>query len=185
MILSIDPGINNCGIAIIDTTKAFTVIETVLVKNARKFTEEEKALEIEYGTRAVKVEAILKTVRGLLNKYDIKTVTVEAPFYNALTPVAYGSLLEVIFAIKYDIIVKGKYIFKLIEPLLVKKMFTNKGMAPKDLIKEFLFKKKEDASILIASDIDSLSEHEIDAIAVGFVYNLMLQEVAKNVNTVS
>lgn len=181
-ILSIDPGINNTGLAVLDNTSQFTVIETVLVKNARKFTDDEKLLEKEYGTRAVKVEAILKTVRELLCKYNIETIAIEAPFYNALTPVAYGSLLEVIFAIKYDIVVKGKYIFKLIEPLLVKKMFTNKGMAAKDLIKEFLKIKKEDGSILIAFDIDTLSEHEIDAIAVGFVYDLMLKEVAKNVD---
>jgi len=182
LLLSIDPGINNCGIVVLDTSNQFTVVESILVKNARKFTDDEKTIEKEYGTRAVKVDYILKAIRSLLLKYDIDTVVVEAPFYNALTPVAYGSLLEVIFALKYDIIVKGKYIFKLIEPLLVKKMFTSKGMAAKDLIKDFLIKKKEDGSILIAIDIDTLSEHEIDAIAVGFVYNLMLKEGNKNVD---
>lgn len=177
MLLSIDPGINNCGISILDIDNKFIVKETVLVKNARKFTEEEKAVESIYGNRVVKVQAILKELENLYKKYpDINMVSIEAPFYNALTPLAYGSLLEVIITAKYMFILKYGLQFKLIEPLLVKKLFTNKSLASKEVIKQFLKNKKEDGSILIDLDIETLSEHEIDSIAIGFVYYMSLKE---------
>jgi Holliday junction resolvasome RuvABC endonuclease subunit len=55
MILAIDPGINNCGLALIDIENNFNVKETYLVKNARKFTDEEKIIEAKFGSRSVKV----------------------------------------------------------------------------------------------------------------------------------
>ena len=177
-ILSVDPGINCTGLSVLNNSGPFTVMEAILVKNARKFTDPEKEVEKQYGNRVVKVQAILAAIRVLLSKYHIETIVVEAPFYSALTPLAYGSLLEVIFAIKYDIVTKGDYVFKLIEPLLVKKLFSNKGNAAKEIIKEFLLKKKEDGSIIIDIDIHTLSEHEIDSIAIGFVYNILLKEAA-------
>lgn len=177
MIFSIDPGINNCGISVNDIDSKFTVVETHLVKNARKFTEPEKAVELVYGNRTVKVQAIVNKLQDLLNKYpDTKMLTIEAPFYNALTPMAYGSLLEVIFAIKYSFIIPNNLNFKLIEPLLVKKMFSNNHMASKEVMRQFLIAKKADGSIIMPMEIESLSEHEIDSIAIGFVYNTTTKE---------
>ena len=102
MILSIDPGINNCGLSVLDLDTQFEVKENVLVKNARKFTDEEKVVETRFGNRTVKVMAIINKIKEILVKYpSIDSLIIEAPFYNALTPMAYGSLLEVIFSIKY------------------------------------------------------------------------------------
>lgn len=175
-ILSIDPGINNAGLAIISTDKQFEVIETHLVKNARKFTDEEKIIETKFGNRTVKVLAILNKIKELLKKYSIEYVVIEAPFYNALTPVAYGSLLEVIFAIRYTILFPENIQSKMLEPLLVKKLFTQQAMASKEIIKQFLIKKKEDGSILMPKNIEEMSEHEIDAVAIGFVHYLSTLE---------
>ena len=173
--LSIDPGIAHLGISVIDNTNEFKVLETVLVKNTRKFTDEEKIIEIAYGPRVVKVLAIVDSINQLLDKYKaIEIIILEAPFYSALTPVSYGALLEVISAIKYKIIIPRDLPFKLIEPLLVKKLFTNKGMASKEAMKQFLIQKKENGNIVLETEIDTLSEHEIDAIAIGFVYHLSL-----------
>jgi len=177
MIISIDPGINNCGISVIDNENQFKVIESVLVKNARKFTDAEKLVEAVYGNRTVKVQAIINKLEELYAKYpNVTMLTIEAPFYNALTPVAYGSLLEVIFSIKYTFILKHNLQFKLIEPLLVKKLFTNQHMASKEVIKQFLISKKQDGSIMIDIDIETLSEHEIDSIAIAFVYTIGTKE---------
>lgn len=173
MFLSIDPGISNCGLSVINTNESFKVLETHLVKNARKFTDEEKLIEQQYGSRTVKVKAIITKIKEFLVNYpDIDLIVVEAPFYSALTPSSYAALLEVIIAIKYDIVLKCQLKFSTIEPLLVKKLFTNHGMASKEAMRQFLVKKKEDGSIDIPYNIDDLSEHEIDAVAVGFVYHL-------------
>lgn len=185
--ISIDPGLNFCGISIIHFRKTdqengeFRVIDTILVKNARKFTDEEKALENKLGNRAVKVISIVNTIRWLLDKYDIDAIVIEAPFYNALTPMAYGSLLEIIFAIKYSIVVNTDLKFKLIEPLAIKKIFTNISQATKEDMKKFLLAKKKDKSIILDKEVEELSEHEIDSIAVGFVYVLTELSGGKNV----
>ena len=176
MLLSIDPGINSFGICVYNNDKVFEVIETQLVKGNRKFSEEEKLIETKYGARVVKVNSILATLEEIKLKYDIEGITLEAPFYNALTPVAYGSLLEVITVVKYMFAYKHNLNFKLIEPLLVKKVFANKSLAAKDVIKQFLRQKKEDGSILLSTDVENLSEHEIDAIAVGFVSEVLYKQ---------
>jgi Holliday junction resolvasome RuvABC endonuclease subunit len=183
-LLTIDPGINNCGISIIEYShnnliynKDFKVLDTSLVKNARKFTDTEKEIEVKHGNRTVKVLAILDKVNEFLAANpDIKNIIIEAPFYNALTPMAYGSILEVILSIKYSIIVPRDLSLKLIEPLLIKKMFTNNRLASKDAMKQFLFSKKGNKEITIDIDLNTLSEHEIDAIAVGYVYLLTSKE---------
>lgn len=185
--ISIDPGLNFCGISIIHFRKTdqengeFRVIDTILVKNARKFTDEEKALENKLGNRAVKVISIVNTIRWLLDKYEIDAIVIEAPFYNALTPMAYGSLLEIIFAIKYSVVVNTDLKFKLIEPLAIKKIFTNISQATKEDMKKFLLAKKNDKSIILDKEVEELSEHEIDSIAVGFVYVLTELSGGKNV----
>lgn len=174
-IISIDPGLNNCGIAIIDIeNNRFIVKDTFLIKNARKFTDEEKLIEKTYNNRTVKVIAIINFIKDIVANNSIEGIIIEAPFYNTLTPMAYGSLLEVIFSIKYSIVIPNNLTMKLIEPLLVKKLFSNQRLASKDLIREFLINKKQDGSIILDKDPLTLSEHEVDAIAVGFVYYLSL-----------
>ncbi|NTW91117.1 MAG: hypothetical protein HGA35_04215 [Erysipelotrichaceae bacterium] len=89
---------------------------------------------------------------------------------------AYGSLLEVIFSIKYTIIIPNELVMKLVEPLLVKKLFAKQHMASKEVIKQFLFKKRDDGEIKITKEIETLSEHEIDSIAIGYVHYLSVLE---------
>ena len=182
MILSIDPGINNCGLSVLDLEADFVVSETWLVKNARKFTDEEKIVETKFGNRTVKVMAIINKIKELLATYpSIDRLIIEAPFYNALTPMAYGSLLEVIFSIKYLIIVPMNLDMKLIEPLLVKKLFSGQHMAKKEVMKQFLIKKRDEGEIKFIGNIDELSEHEIDSIAIGYVHYLSVLEERSNV----
>ena len=64
----------------------------------------------------------------------------------------------------------------------VKKIFTNNGMASKDLIKQFLHKRSESGEIVITKNIDELSEHEVDSIAVGYVQYITMLEEKENLN---
>lgn len=185
MLLAIDPGVNNCGIAVLSLSNPFTVVETHNVKNARKFTDAEKIVELEYSARVVKVAHILEAVNRFLDKYpDVREVSIETPFYNALTPLAYGSLLEVISAIRYNILIPRKLKIRMIEPLLIKKMFINakmtKGMTKKDVMKQFLLAKLEAGTITYQGDPEELTEHEIDAIAIGFVSHMFAIEEASS-----
>ena len=178
MLLSIDPGLNNCGLAISDIGDRYKVLETHNIKNSRKFNEVEKTLEAFYNARVVKIAFIESTIRGFLEKYkDIDEVAIEAPFYHASTPMAYSSLLEVISAIKYKILIPMGLKITMVEPLLVKKMFITdkltKGMNGKQYMKEFLKKRVIAGDIVYEGDIELLTEHEIDAIGVGFTSKLL------------
>jgi len=168
--LSLDPGVNMTGLTVSDVTDSYQVIKTYLVKNNRSFTPEEKVLEKTQGPRAVKILAIVNKVKEILAKHSIDVIVIEAPFYNRLTPQAYGSLLEVIFALKYMVLVPEDRKYLLIEPTLVKKLFTGHGMAKKEAMKQFLISKKEAGLIQMDLDIETLSEHEIDSVAIGFVH---------------
>jgi hypothetical protein len=96
---------------------------------------------------------------------------------------AYGSLLEVIFSIKYSIILNRDLKFKLIEPLLIKKLFANQGQTSKEVMKQFLIKKQKNKDILIEKNIEEMSEHEVDSVAIGFVHYLSILE--ERINYVS
>ena len=173
-LLSIDPGINFCGLSVGIYDNSYKVLECSLVKNIRKLTEEEKALEKKRGIRVVKIKAIIDKVYDLVSRHSVDTIVVEAPFYNSLTPMAYGSILEVLFSIKYTVVMELDLQFEVLEPLLIKKLFTDKSFASKDVMKSFLKTKIQSNDISIGSiDFDSLSEHEVDAIAIGYVYSNM------------
>lgn len=179
MLISIDPGVNNCGFAVIDTNLPLKVLQTLNVKNIRKFSESEKKLEQEFSARVVKVSHIAQNCEELLEKYGpVEKVIIEAPFYNALTPLAYGSLLEVITALKYKIFIPKKIPFFMVEPTLVKKMFSSVGHARKEYLKNLLYQKKESGEIVIEMDIETLTEHEIDAIAVGYAHIVQTSQSA-------
>lgn len=173
MILTIDPGLNNCGLSVCShQTNKLIVHHTELVTNERRFSKEEKVLEKSIGIRTIKVLHILNKIKDILTEYKIDEVVYESPFYNPRMPTAYASLLEVIHAIKYNIIIPSNTPLKSIEPLLIKKLFTTKSQASKELMKEFLIKKLNNNEIVLPTDITCLSEHEIDSVAVAYCYFL-------------
>lgn len=172
MWLSIDPGVNYCSAIVIDPENNFAVKESNLIKNARAFTPEEKIVEAKYGTRTVKVQAIYKKIEELVLKWNVTKVIIEAPFYNSLTPNAFGSLIEVIMAIKHCVLTKLNIDVFLVEPTLVKRMFTNKGNANKEEMRKFLIQKKENGEIYLPFDIEKMSEHEVDGVAIGYTHYL-------------
>ena len=181
MLLCIDPGLNNCGLAVCEASDNLKVLETHNIKNARKFTDDEKTVEAFYSSRVVKVNAIIDTITAYLEKYpDIDTVPIEAPFYHASTPMAYSSLLEVVSAIKYRIVVPRGLKLLMLEPMLVKKLFIpvkmTKLMTGKEWMKKFLLERLETKEITYSGDVELLSEHEIDAIGVGFTYMHVTKE---------
>ena len=174
--ISVDPGVNFCGIVKVDPSDRFTVKESVLVKNNRAFSAEEKLVEIQYGHRTVKIQAIIKCLESMLGEGDVDTIVIEAPFYSAMSPASYASLLEVLFAIKHLVIIRKNLNMRLIEPTVVKKIFTGNGMASKDLMRQTLVKKKANGDVLIPCEIDQLSEHEVDGVAIGYTYYLALKK---------
>jgi Holliday junction resolvasome RuvABC endonuclease subunit len=176
MIISIDPGLNFCGISVIEFNEKPFIHKTILVDNNRKLTEEEKRLCEKYDSRVIKVKEIINTINTLIEQYDIEYIVIEGPFYSGLRPQAYSALLEIITVIKYLVAIPNGIILSIIEPLLVKKLFSNFHMCTKEDMRLALEKRIQDGVIGIDKNIDihKLSEHEIDSIAVGFsFFNIM------------
>lgn len=170
MYISIDPGINYCSIIVNDTEGNFKVVESILINNNRAFTKEEKELEAKHDARTVKVFKIVERLVEVIEEYNIDKLIIEAPFHSTRTPQAYGSLLEVILGIKFNVVIPRGMKMSLIEPTAIKKIFTGKGNAKKAHMKEFLIKRVKSGEIKLEQDIEELSEHEIDGIAVGYTH---------------
>lgn len=171
MILAIDPGVNFVGLSLLK--KQNDIIEVIhheLINNTLKMEDHEKEIAQKYGSRVPKINRIIETLHKLYHQYKYTDIAIEGPFYNAMRPQAYGSLVEIINSIKFSIAIGYDINFYVIEPLLVKKTFSLNHMAKKSEMKGALKSYLERNLIVLHSDIDSLSEHEIDSIGIGFSF---------------
>jgi Holliday junction resolvasome RuvABC endonuclease subunit len=177
MIISIDPGLNFCGISVIEFNEKPYIHKTILIDNNRRLTEEEKKLCEKYDSRVIKVQEIINTINALIEQYSIEYIVIEGPFYSGLRPQAYSALLEIITAIKYLVAIPNGISLSIVEPLLVKKLFSNFHMSTKEDMRVALDKRVQEGVIGVDSSINihKLSEHEIDSIAVGFSFFNILQ----------
>lgn len=173
-LIAIDPGLNFCGLVVADQQGNFRVRESNLVNNSRAFSPEAKLVEQKYGSRTVKVQAILAKINAFLANYEVDTIVIEAPFYNRMTPAVYGALLEIIYTIKYLVVIPRELQLFIVEPTLVKRLFTAKGSADKAMMRNFMKSKSEAGEIQLDVDLDAMSEHEVDAAAIAYIHRQTL-----------
>lgn len=176
--VSIDPGINNTGICSFYIDNGiFTIHKTRLVNNVRKFTDEEKATAKMYGDRLPRILYIKKLLLEMIDeankKEQVEGIIAEAPFYSSLRPQTFGSIVEILCVIKLDVAYLLNLPFSAIEPLYIKKHFTKVSLADKGLMKQVLIDKINNKEIMSEIDVATISEHEIDAVAIGYVQWLM------------
>lgn len=176
--ISIDPGLNTCGVAVFTNEDGrFNVKSTTLINNLRKLTDSEKVIAKQYTERLAKLDTIVKTIDAMYDSlteegYAVSTLIVEAPFYSSFRPAAFGSLVETISLIRYNVAFKRSSAFFAIEPMAVKKAFAARGMANKDDMRASLLYKIETKELDCTIDISTISEHEVDAIAIGYTHFL-------------
>lgn len=168
-IVSFDPGLTNTGIAIMDidlVTRQVLTIEasTIRVEQLPNLT----GLDPEYfGERLIKLYKLKQTVKGYIERLQPRSVACESPFYNRLRPMAYGALLETLTYIHAGVLESNPSIFfRTIEPLLAKKA-VGAGIMKGKVDVRFCIENNPDIMRILQSDIDTLDEHALDAIAVG------------------
>jgi Holliday junction resolvasome RuvABC endonuclease subunit len=174
-IVGIDPGLLNLGFAVyhidyltgkIVKIEAFTIVNDKLPD--RTGLDEETVPE-----RTIKLYKLKAAIQWALGTYGPSYVVCEAPFYNRFMPMAYGALLEVVSVIHGAVLEWNPNIgFHTVAPLLVKKLVGTKAvkndtLKGKELVKSGVKAIPEIMNVL-ATPIDTLSEHAIDAIAVGY-----------------
>ena len=180
MILSIDPGVTACGVSVSELKDdKLNVLDTINVSGTLKLIGDFFHAGERYGKRTGKVHRIIGTVNDLLDKYpEITMIALEAPFYNRRAPQAFASLLEVVYGIKYMVAIKRRIDLRVMSPMTVKKVWTGKGNSNKDAMYDELKSRLTLNLVTLPTGktLETLTEHEIDSMAVGFTYQKLKQE---------
>jgi Holliday junction resolvasome RuvABC endonuclease subunit len=175
--MSLDPGLSNTGVATFDidfTTGKILRIEAFTLTN-NKLADDTGLDDEIHQERAIKLMKLKQALQFVLENTTPVDVACEAPFYNPLMPMAYGVLVEVVSHLFHAVVEFNPNIqFTQYPPMTVKKSVgakaakkdTEKG---KNMVKEALLQIPEIMSVLV-TDIELLSEHAIDAIAVGYTH---------------
>jgi Holliday junction resolvasome RuvABC endonuclease subunit len=171
-ILSIDPGSNYLGIAIITINPTNNTIINIYAFSIAV----EHLLITEYhqddidNNRHNKMSKIKNEILRILDFYKPLAVICETPFFNRLRPGAFAPLVEVLYVLKDSVLLYNSLVpFITAEPSIIKKAIGAGHICGKDEVKETLYKNKEIQDVL-ANDFNLLDEHAIDAIAVGYTY---------------
>lgn len=170
-IIGIDPGINNCGISILKhyTDTGETKVQNYFTIHANALAKkEDKAASKTYGS-IFSLFQLEKAIENVMATYTPDFVVSEDAFYNPRTPNAFVSLKSCINSIKRVLYTHQKTLF-LVAPKLAKAT-VNTGTANKEVVQESI-RNLADLKIKDTKElpIDGMSEHEADAIAIGYTF---------------
>lgn len=171
-VIAIDPGSFKCGFCICDidfTNRKILRIEAETIR------VESLANDTGYPEELVSAATLryYKLRNELVRRFDdIKPqyIVYEGPFMNRLQPSAYGPLVAMMTLIQdavlhYNIAVP----FVIFQPQVVKKSVSIAGKKGKEVVIEALRKIPEIMDVLV-TDIESLDDNGVDAIAVGYTF---------------
>jgi len=166
--ISIDPGLNNIGIANIiynkikrniDSVEAFTIVPNDYIRN--------NTLSNYIDERSLKQQILIEKYIEVLHTYQPELVICENAFFYNNKPVAFQALIESITLMKHTTINYDPTItFILLSPLEIKHSLKVKNISDKDSTKQALVS----YGINTLTDLDTMVEHSIDAIAVGYSF---------------
>jgi len=169
VILSIDPGTTNTGVALLsyEETIGITVlhVETIYTPTLLPLY---KDVEYLYGLRHAKITIICERIRQLIQIYNPYEVVCEDTYYSPDTPQAKFALMELISALRSMIYTQFYSLpLMLVEASFVKRSLSIKGNSSnKDLIKQTLY----NLPLLygVGITVSLCDEHGCDAIAIGY-----------------
>lgn len=170
--VSIDPGLNTCGISIyeLNTLTHEIVSISAFTIETEKLTDSSGLYTDIVSERFIKIYKLCNCIASIVSATGAKIVVSEAPFYNRFMPMAYGALLEVVSSIQHAIIaLDNSIVFTSYAPQQVKMSVGAAGKKGKDIVKTSIEKVSQIFDKII-SDYELLDEHSIDAIAVGFTF---------------
>ena len=165
VIMSVDPGTINCGVVFWKLNNKLNIesIDTINIKLSDNLDVFMRILELE------------NIVKDLITKYQPVWLVIEAGFINKFRPQAYGPISNTIFAIKKQIYEFNRLpTFTEIPPKKVKQLIGATGSGDKDAVKKAV---GEISEITDKVNLDTLTEHQVDALAIGYVF---INELRKN-----
>lgn len=167
-ILAIDPGLNNTGIALLTTSYSTKDIESIQAYTIQP----EKYIASYYlseylDDRTIKLLILKDLFSNIVLNNSISIIVSESPFFYGNKPAAFRALVEVINVYRQTIAeINPTIAFTQLEPLLVKKQVRSLNIHEKASTKEAL----ELLGISKYIDLNTLDEHSIDAISIGYAF---------------
>lgn len=177
-IIGIDPGSRHIGIAVMDVA-----IDDFKIRSIETHTLSTDAFECMANTAVgfpdsyARIFNIYEQILGILRYYSPTDVASESPFFGKRSPVAYGVLSEAFGAIKKAVYDFSPFIrFYQYPPATCKKTVNIKAVENKSNLtsKEIMYKAVYRLDLEVSLDLDSMSEHEIDALSVALTHKNFL-----------
>lgn len=159
-VIGIDPGSSTTGIAVVDIDKDFNIvsINTECLDASKEKTVFKRNHNLEY--RLSYMSDKLDIILGA----DVVAISIEMPFIN---PRRMGSVIPLARLLGIIMNISLKYspyrLIHKISPSEVKNAIGAKGNADKDAVLDAILSYKEVSDVI---DCNSITEHEVDAIAV-------------------
>jgi Holliday junction resolvasome RuvABC endonuclease subunit len=170
-IFSIDPGTTMLGVAVItiDINTCQIIQSNAMTLNGDRLSRELYWLKDNMGDRFSRIYAIENQLVDLLNYYQPLIVASESPFINQRFPAAGIALTEVICAIRSALYRHDIWkTLKIVSPSEVKNAAGAKGNCDKQTMLAKIISLADALRYNGAVPIQSLDEHSIDALSVGF-----------------
>ena len=174
-IAAIDPGTRYLGLAIIDVrlsddmvlcTRSFTLTPSDMYVSSL-YNEVSRQSDLSSTDR---INLIVRELLIILNNFNPSVTVLEAPFFHRRSPMAYGPLLEQVTFIRTSVESKFPWMNTyMYPPLSIKSAVKAKRSSSKTYMKDALKRNSEVMDTLI-QNIDTLSEHAIDAICIGLTF---------------
>ncbi len=174
-ILSIDPGTNHLGYSISDVNMAdksqpMAVVEVNTLNAVSLSKQFTTMLEI-HGDKVTKLYALEQAIKRILERFKPDMVVSESPYMGQF-PQAYAALVECLKSIRSALIDFDPCMpLNMIDPATIK---ASVGVSGKSGDKELMTKAIENLikenKLILNDKPDTLDEHSIDAIAVGYAF---------------
>lgn len=179
-VLSIDPGITNTGVAVgyMDLKiPGYTRLETVNLTLSELAVSDRGLLDRNYGSRFTRLIAFKRVLGGMMNTHNPAVVVVESAFFMPGRPMVYGSLTEVIYAVKEVCYEYNKYLnVRTYTPTEVKrKLMASIGVKTRLAKEDITHALGQIPTLTQWVDLSKCTEHEQDAIAINYCFYLDLR----------
>lgn len=177
-IVSIDPGTDALGLAILDVSfDNFEIIKTrASTIIASKLVSEDSWLAQVHNYRTARIYKLKEILLKRFIDLEPAIVVCESPFFNPRRPGAFAPLVEILAAIRGAVIEYDSWKpLNLIDPSTIKKSVNAPGNADKTVVKKCVMA-LTDINFDGDVPIEDLDEHSYDAIAVGYCHVKFLKQ---------
>lgn len=169
-ILSIDPGTNTLGVAILRIQGPNTALEYAFTLPVGKLFTRYPLIIQNHGDKVAKLYTVQQDLLKVMEAWKPTYVVSEAPYMRSF-PAAYAALVECLDAVRRAVIKYDETLsLNVIDPARVKKAIGVAGNSGDKTLVRAALTTKEAFTLMTDMSLDKLDEHAVDAIAVGLAF---------------